>query len=294
MKKHAICIQCHKNPGYINELVSLFPADHFDVFIHVDKKSAITPEILHSDNVYFVADENRVDVRWGQFSQVEATLALFALFEARDYHYVHLISGEDAPIKNPDEIFSALSDSHEEYIDSNALPENSPWAWGGIDRYSVNYPGWIIERPKNRVKRVLRVLYRELVMRTGIGKKTEFPFPKFYGGSSWFSITGECLQWIKEYVAAHTELLSFFEHGVCVDEIFFHTIIRYGPYAENVANGSTRFMIWNESKSGGPLVLREEHIPLMRESKNEFFARKVSDVKVMRAMMNELWDAGAK
>ena len=42
----------------------------------------------------------RVDVRWGDFSQVECELALFKAVVKNGYDYYHLLSGVDLPIKS--------------------------------------------------------------------------------------------------------------------------------------------------------------------------------------------------
>lgn len=73
--KIAILIQCHKNPEQINQLIDVLSHPDIDVIIHVDKKSAITNKInSKGKSVSFVPDKKRVDVRWGTFSQVKATL----------------------------------------------------------------------------------------------------------------------------------------------------------------------------------------------------------------------------
>ena len=75
----AILIQCHCNPEQINLFLGVLQCEEIDFFIHVDKKSNIQEKIDSYPNVYFVPNEKRVDVRWGTFSQVEATLTLINL-----------------------------------------------------------------------------------------------------------------------------------------------------------------------------------------------------------------------
>lgn len=285
LKKHAICIQCHKNPILINETISLFPENKFDIFIHVDRKSSIKPEINKKANVFFVNDENRIDVRWGQFSQVKATLAIFSLFNPEDYKYIHLISGEDVPAISPDKLFDILKDDDREFIQSELMPIDDG-RWGLQDRYYVDYPLWMIKQPKYLFIRVVRNIYREFVLRTGIGKKKVFPFNSFYFGSSWFSITGQCLKWIMEYIDSHKEeLFSFFNNATCSDEVFFSTIVRFSPFEDKITNRPARYIVWGEQLSE-PKILDETDIPKIKTS-NAFFARKVNSRDVLKKVLSK-------
>ena len=129
MKKHAILIQCHNHPEQINELIDVLPADVFDFYIHVDIKSSIMPLIYDRSNV---VKFSAVDVRWGQSSQVEATISLMrAMRNPASYAYVHLISGADFVIKPPSSFTSFFSGNVSEYIESECLDGTSTWAWGG-------------------------------------------------------------------------------------------------------------------------------------------------------------------
>ena len=124
-------------------------------------------------------------------------------------------------------------------------------------------------------------------MRTKFLMRKKLPVPRFYGGSSWFSIAGDLSGWMKDYLAEHEEYLHFFEHGVCSDEVFFATLARYSPYADRIVSDCHRFMIWKGSTSGGPRELNETDIPFMRKDKS-FFARKVMDVDAGDEIIKEL------
>lgn len=285
MTKHAICIQCHERPEQVSLLAAQFPPGAFDVFIHVDRKSAIQPLIEARENVFFVPDDARVDVRWGQWSQVQATLALFRMIDPAKHAYAHLISGVDFPIKAPSEILKTCENGLE-YIESKPLPESTTWAWGGMDRLLVPTPRWMIRRPNETFFRVLRISWREFVMRTGVFRRRNWPVPKFYSGSSWFSVSGGLVGWMLEYLDAHPEYSRFFAAGACVDEIFFATLVRQSPYADRLAGSPMRFIRWKGGSNGGPSVLTAADIPAMAAHPG-FFARKIDD----RAVCERIRDA---
>jgi len=284
MKKQVICILCHNKPEQVNFIIDSLPEYKFDFIIHVDKKSEIYNEIIQKSNVKFC---NRVNVKWGRFSQVQATLEMFKIIDANKYSYVHLISGSDFIIKTPEYLYAFFADNHKEYMQCNILPGATTWGWGGMDRFQVYYPQWIIRRPKNKVFRFIRVAYREFIMRTKIFKQRRSPVKDFYGGSSWFSITGECLVWMMNYLKGHSEYINFYKHGFCVEEVFFATLLMMSPFADNLVNNPMRFMIWEGSTTGGPMELKENHLPLMKKSEC-VFARKFAEMQTIRLVHEQL------
>ena len=75
--KIAFLMQCHKNPEQINFLLNELKHPRVDVFVHVDTKGKnIRKNIGKREGVYLLPDKDCVDVKWAQFSQVQATLNL--------------------------------------------------------------------------------------------------------------------------------------------------------------------------------------------------------------------------
>lgn len=287
MKKHAICIQCHSNPELINYIVSVFPKEQFDFFIHVDIKSNIIEQIEQKSNVHCVS---KVDVRWGRFSQVEATLEILNQVNGKEYQYIHLISGNCFPALSPQKMYELLENDNTQYIGMTSLMDGRcTWSWHGADRYLVWYPQWMIQRPANKVLRYTRIMYREFIMRTRVFRRKKLPVSSFYGGSSWFSITGEAIEWIKVYLSEHSEYTEFFKHGVCSDEVFFCTLMAHSPYKDIISNDAKRFMIWKGTNNGGPMILQPNHAKQICDSQN-FWCRKVKSIDTMQSIVNNWID----
>lgn len=242
MKKQAILIQCHNRPELVNRIIQYLPIDYFDFYIHVDKKSSVIDKITNQVNVFVC--QHRVDVRWGQFSQVEATIALFDMLKEEMYSYIHLISGTDFVIKSPEYIREFFSNRSDQFIICTKIPEACTWSRGGWDRYSVWYPKWMIGRPNKKILRYLRLVYREFVFYTKLFQRKIKPVQVFYGSSSWFSLTGTAIGWIKSYIKAHPQYIKFFQHAICSDEVFFSTLIMNSPYSDSVTQNNKRYMIW--------------------------------------------------
>ncbi|MDT1878586.1 hypothetical protein FPK46_32730, partial [Acinetobacter baumannii] len=65
-------ICAHKDMDQLNGLVAQLCDPDFLVYVHLDRKSALAPARLHPQARLV---RERVAVRWGDLSQVEATLA---------------------------------------------------------------------------------------------------------------------------------------------------------------------------------------------------------------------------
>lgn len=105
--KHAYLILAHSDPAHLKLLVKSLDDERNDIFIHLDAKTNSTYfNKIESKfaNLQFI--QNRVDARWGDYSLVKATYALFECVNNKSYSRIHLISGADFPLKSQDYIHS--------------------------------------------------------------------------------------------------------------------------------------------------------------------------------------------
>lgn len=104
----AILILAHKNIQQVVELSRKLNSN-FNVYIHFDKKMSLDNDylkVLENENIRYISQE---DVKWGSWSIVRATIALMNLaLNDKDNQYFHLISGQDWPIINSQEIYDFL------------------------------------------------------------------------------------------------------------------------------------------------------------------------------------------
>lgn len=100
--KHAYLIMAHNQFLTLQELVSVLDDGRNDIFIHFDRKVKSIPA-LHTRFSRLVILKNRVNVIWGDVSQIKAEYALYkAAFEPGRYAYYHLISGVHFPLMSND------------------------------------------------------------------------------------------------------------------------------------------------------------------------------------------------
>ena len=102
--KHAFLIMAHNQFLSLKELVSVLDDVQNDIYIHFDKKVKRLPDLKTRFSKLVVLDK-RVNVIWGDVSQIKAEYALFkASYQQGTYAYYHLISGTHFPLKSNDEL----------------------------------------------------------------------------------------------------------------------------------------------------------------------------------------------
>lgn len=103
MSKHAFLIMAHNEYDILNKLLLLLDDERNDIFIHYDKKSKLPPLIeLKYLNIHVF---KKVDVGWGEDSQIECEMFLFnEAYKKGPFDYYHLLSGVDLPLKSNDYI----------------------------------------------------------------------------------------------------------------------------------------------------------------------------------------------
>lgn len=283
--KMAIIIQCHNRSDQINHLIEFFNEDWIDLYIHVDFKSDIINEINIKKNVNLVKD--RVDVRWGTFSQCEATLKAFKLISETKirYKYIHLISGEDFPVKSLKYFYDYFSKENCNFIEYSTLP-NPDLVKNGMDRFEVYYPQWMIGRSNQIGIRIIRVLYRNFVLSTKLFKRKSIPFKTIYYGSQWFSINYETFQYINEYLEKNEHVINFFKNSIYPDEMFFQTIILNAHNLFENRDYNLRYIDWSDKK-GSPKTVDKEDIDLAFNT-NALFIRKVQSSRLINYIKSKL------
>ncbi|MBK7182604.1 MAG: hypothetical protein IPH89_06545, partial [Bacteroidetes bacterium] len=94
------------------ELINQLCCPEFNFYIHLDKKSNLTEELIkplinQETNVVFL--NNPIAVYWGGFSHLKAFyLLLHKAFENKENAYFHVLSGQCFPIKSNDFILDFL------------------------------------------------------------------------------------------------------------------------------------------------------------------------------------------
>lgn len=277
--KVAVLIQCHKSPKQINLLLDTMQHSSFTFFVHVDKKSSIGKELCKREDVILLPDDLRVDVQWGLYSQVEATLNLLKYAKKHgSFDYYMLISGQCFPVVSPENIVRWLTakDGKNYMLLFKSLHNCAGHSTNYDKRNQIIYPKWIIQRGH-----VIRVVRRLWVALSGGYEHTFSVFlrklpqdVKFFFGSQWWTIHKDFCEYVLRYVAENPWYEEFFQNSSCPDESFFQTLLMNSPFAATRAD-YIHYIDWSKGGSSPKNLTKEDFDNIVKSQK--IFARKIDN-----------------
>lgn len=261
--KIAHLILAHAAPAQLSKLMGALESENAWCFVHLDRKADFNAFSLlqNRDRVIFVTD--RVDVGWGAYSIVEATLRGFRAIAGSgvDFSYINLLSGADYPLQSPSQIHDFLAQNHgKNFLEYYSVHDEWTEAIPRLTSYHLtnyNFPGkYLVQKWMNR-------LLPTRTMPAGL-----IPV----GRSQWMSLTMDAVRYILEYLDVHPEVARFFKLTWAPDEIIFQTILYNSPFRSSLVNDNLRYIDWSEGQAS-PKLLTEEDLDRMTAT-GKLFARK--------------------
>ena len=105
--KVAALILGHKNKAQLERLFSVLKHPSIDIYVHLDKKSSLSPADFQHHNVHFT--EKRFDIALFDFSMIDAEMELIHTAVSHEqYGYYILLSGQCYPLRHIDDIYNYL------------------------------------------------------------------------------------------------------------------------------------------------------------------------------------------
>jgi Core-2/I-Branching enzyme len=262
--KLAYLIRAHHRPSQLARLVRRLDHDDVSFYIHVSARTseetydAMRTQVRDAANVHWLP---RVKTYYGGFSLVQSVFVgmdRIARLNPPPDHTI-MLSGQDYPLKSPPELDRFFAElSGKSLVHHFALPSQD-WQSenGGLDR--IRY--WHFERFTYRT-RPLRLPFIKRRFPGGV---------RPYGGSAWFALTADCLQYLVTFVERNERFVRFFKHALMPDELVIPTIILNSPLHDTVVNERLHYIEW----PGGshPATLGKRDLPKLVASDRPF-ARK--------------------
>jgi len=279
--KVAYLIVAHHQPNHLARLVNALDCEWSSFFIHIDKKFDIEKFrqfLPERKNIIFLELSDRRPVNWGGFSVVETVLFLLSRAYESDavFDRFCLLSGDDFPIKSLNCIHDAL-DSNAEF-----MRIDKKLSGGGHNTHTrfVSYHHFtdsIVHEDQQLSGKIERKIYDRIDL---------------YHGSAWWSLTRNCIDFIIDFIDENPDYLGFHRTTLCPDEIFFQSIVKASPYAENILHDFEKakdcgkysqsnehgchYIDWNAVGVALPKVLTVEDACKLHRSKS-LFARKFDE-----------------
>lgn len=262
--KTALLIHVHTNPNQVQRLVSRLRHVDVDIYVNVDAKVDIKEFEDKVSDVTFI--RNRVEVKWGRFSQVQQILNSFTEItqSGKAYSHILFISGQDYPIKPVDEIVNFLRNNKQKsFIDYHELGNDK---WSNLMKKRYEYWFFLNENDIRNNKFVRKGL-------KALGFKRKYPFSTVYYGSCWFCLNMETVNYLLNFTEKNTETVDFFKHSGCSDELYIQSVLLNSPLKENFVNEIYRYFDWSAAGKSPKILTIKDYASI--EKSNAWFARKL-------------------
>ncbi len=202
----AYLVLAHEKPHQLARLLQALGTEGARIFVHVDLAASLEAFVANCAYIRNVEwARHRVDVRWGGFGVVQATLNLMSqALETGRYDYLLLLSGADYPIVSNARIVAELdSGNGSEFINCTPMPApkvGKPMS--RLDRYFF--------APKNRRNVFARLLNRALRIGPRRNPSRALGHMQPYGGSGWWCLSSACATYVLEFVQENPAFVRFF------------------------------------------------------------------------------------
>ena len=268
-------VTAYKDIDRLKILTDLFD-DDFSFYIHIDKKSRIAKEEIelleNAKNVHFISRE--YNVNWSGFNHTKCILLLSkeALKDKR-IKYIHLISGQDYPIKSCQEIKDLLVKKNgAEFLAHFELPtKNWPASNGGLNRVDY-FHLYNLLNVKTKMGSKINSAFVKIQKKLHLKRNREH-LPKLYGGWSWWTLSYPCLKYVIDYTEKNPLFFKRFEYTAMACEMYFQTIIMNSPFKKNVINNDLRYIVFNEGNPNPNILDESDYEGIV--SSDAIFARKI-------------------
>lgn len=223
--KHAYLILAHHEFELLRILVDCLDDARNDIYVHIDKKVKELP-VLHAEKAGLTILNKRIDIRWADYSMVEAE---FALFEAAQkngpYAYYHLLSGVDLPLKSQDCIHRFFDENQGKEFIGFTLTEMTPETIRRMQRWHIFPKHFSRKRNVYSAFRSVILRFQELL---GMKRNRQVYFTK---GSQWVSITEQMVQYS---LSQEAWAQKTFTHTFVPDECVMQTLCWNSPFREKL------------------------------------------------------------
>jgi hypothetical protein len=218
-------------------------------------------------------------MRWGDFSlTANCQNAVGHLLKSDfKFDYVFCVTGQDYPLKTPDEIRQVLADADgRSFVLHEAFPV-ARWEPGGMGRlfsYNFVYNHKAYQFPKWNVpqRRWVRWIYK--IINTLVPRRGRFPLNMHpFGGSLHWTLSRTAAEYLEQFVSNNPAYDRRFRFTFASDEVYVQTILANSPLKNRLIDNDLRYLKWPTPGAASPGVLGQADLPQILAS-DAVFARK--------------------
>ena len=287
VKMQAIIILAHKDIPQVIRLSALL-SQRFKIYIHFDKKVVLSSTNKQQLNSLKVNYFSLVNVNWGSWSIGEAALlSMQKVLEDPQIDYIHIISGQDWPLKNLKDIYDFYDHNSSIYMSYSASKDHKKSGESLVNwqKYYFNYDKINRRSLYGKIYHRFNILIQSL-LRVNKFKKYNFDL-KLYNGANWMDLPIDVVKFLVDYANTHPNIMYIFKTGFCSDEFWVQTILLNSPqFNKRIINNNYRFVKWQKQHNSYPAILDDSDYEAVKKS-NAFFGRKF-DFKYSKSLIKKL------
>ncbi len=261
--KLAHLILAYHEPVQLERLIRRLMTANADIYIQLDIKANMADfqHLGQLHQVQFV--KNRLNVTWGLYSMVEATIQGYKqiLASGQSYTHINLMSGQDYPLKAAKTIEDFFfSNQGKSFMKFKPIFEEWPESIRRITKYDMGDYQFPF---RYQLQGILNKWMPNRKMPLGM---------KPYGFSQWMTISFDAAAYIVNFLDKNFLAKHFFKMTFCVDELIFQTILLNSPFKNTIVNDHLRVIKFLKGSYRPRTLLISDAEMLI--SSGKFFARK--------------------
>lgn len=248
--KHAFLIIAHNNFGILQRLISMLDSDNNYFFVHIDKKQKVLPDIYTQRSKVYMCN-NRIDVRWGNVSQIQCELNLldFAFQHDSSFNYYHIVSGTTLPLVSIDDFdnyFIHKPSAVFQHMDTSEYEKDIKIRRWNLCTKTFKHQYYYIEFLSQLVWRIANILQR-------LSRIGRFKSENFIKASNWCSLSNNAVSIL---LSKKEDILNKYKWTFCGDEFFAPTELSKSLISQNISFRED--YIYQKFVNANPKYLSEE------------------------------------
>lgn len=269
-------ITAYKDPENLFRIVDRLSKD-FNIFIHVDRSSTIITNedierLRRMPNVYA---EKTWSISWGSYKHLLAMISLLckALHHTNENGYVHLISGQDIPVKSNSDFIDFFDSNNHIYMDCRTLREMEPHQ---LRMFQIKNHLWRYNY-QNKCVHFFRNLDTWLQKRFHRLNNNFGGITNVAQGLVWSSIPCSAVKYVIDYVDVHRGFIKDIYRAQIPEEFVFQTILINSEFSRNIVRDNLRYADWHRRNGSLPAYLDlSDYVAIINSGC--FFARKIDSM----------------
>ena len=231
----AYLISTFTDPPHLQRMIHALDAEGCHFFVHVDAKVDIRPfkELCSGANVCFLND--RVNVYWGTYSQVEFQMRMIraALDSEVRFDRLFILSGQDYPLWSNNRIKRFLEKAGERALLSGICIDSDEVQEQKKKIYRLYRPQtdirWLSPKMNDRLSKGIRKVCKLLGVRKKLNLTVNGEHWHLYKGSDYLCLSRELAEYVYDKWKDSPEIQRYFRTCFAPSETCIQTIVFNNP-----------------------------------------------------------------